>query len=98
MNIGNYKLSNLSAENVEATINSGDCCLIEAGLTSDGLFSISECHDVNICGTFMRGKCIAYDGLPTIPLRDIHEYEIFYLCKKSEKKELWDALIKHFNK
>jgi hypothetical protein len=99
MNIENFRLSNLTETQVTYYINEGKCVVIECHVRNGtNLVNIKHHIGVRLCGTFTRGKCIEYDGLPTIPINDIKEYEAFFLCKTYNANNLAKELINHYSK
>ena len=98
MDIENFRLSNLSEKQVINYINEGNCVLIECHVRkSSNIVDIKHHTNVCFCGTFTQGKCIECDGLPTIPLKDINEYETLFLCKEYNANYLAKELINHYS-
>ena len=98
MNIENFRLSNLTEKQVIDYINEGKCVIIECHVRRDSnLVDIKHHTGVSLCGTFTRGKCIEYDGLPTVPLSEISEYEALFLCKECNANNLANELINYYS-
>lgn len=92
MKLEHFRLSNLGQEKVVNLIGSQKCVLFLIRANKFADFYVESYDDVSICSTFTRGKCISYDGLPTIPLYEIDKTEAYYICEEKDSKELYEAL------
>ena len=95
MDIENFRLSNLTEKEVTDYINGGDCVILEC--YGNGTMQIKTHTGVRLCGTFTRGKCIQYDGLPTIPISEFKKYDSFFLCKTYNADSLSKELVEHYS-
>ena len=92
MKVEDFRMSNLGQKKVVNMIESQKCTLFLICGNKFGDFIVESYDDVSICGTFTRGRCISYDGLPTIPLYEIDKSEAYYICCEKDSKELYEAL------
>lgn len=90
--IEDYRLSDLGAEKVEKLITEKKCTLFIVEKNEFGDVTIATKNNVSICGTFMRGKCIVYDGLPSVSLNEVKDCNWYFICEKGESKELYDSI------
>ena len=98
MNIEDFRLSNLTEKQVTDYINEGNCVVIECHVRIGcNLVDIKHHTDVCFCGTFTRGKCIEYDGLPTVPMSEFKEYKSLFLCKEYNANNIAKELINHYS-
>lgn len=89
MKIEDYRLSDLGSDKVEKLIKENKCTIFEVHRNRFGEVVIHSNDDVCICGTHMYGKCIQYDGLPTIPFYQIKDHHWHFICKKSESRRVY---------
>lgn len=103
MDIENFRLSNLTETQVTDYINDGKCVVIECHvINGTNLVNIKHHIGVSIREAYSmtneRGNYIACDGtLPTIPIKDIKEYEAFFLCKEYNASYLAKELINYYS-
>lgn len=104
MNIENFRLSNLTEKQITDYINEGKCVVIECHvINGTNLVNIKHHIGVSIREAYSttneKSNYIACDGaLPTIPIKDIKEYEAFFLCKEYNANNLTKKLISHYGK
>lgn len=102
MNIENFRLSNLTEKQITDYINEGKCVVIECHvINGTNLVNIKHHIGVSIREAYSttneKSNYIACDGaLPTIPIKDIKEYEAFFLCKEYNANNLAKKLINHY--
>jgi hypothetical protein len=86
MNIENYRISNLSEEEIEKKIENEYCALIAEYTNKKGVFCV-ESHTPRIRGSFAYGKTVCF-GHWCLPFSRMSEYKHWFLCSKKERKEL----------
>lgn len=92
MKIEDYRLSDLGSDKVEKLIKENECTIFEVVRNRFGDIVVNTKDDVCTCGSIIYGKCIQYDGLPTIPFSQIKDHLWRFICKKKESREVYNFI------